>query len=354
MTRRTTIAFAVAAALWLAAAWPAFAQPVAPNVPQTSAVDRQRAAVNALEAERTVLLSAKKATRASYAGQTKAIAGLKRQRRSWRRDRALRKAMAVAQTTAAKLAGIDADLRAVDKKLRAARRALVVAIDAELAGAPTASRRASLVAWRRAAQRRARPRAKKIVMPDATIDPLATVDELSDQSALMKKTEADLAREERLLARREDRYARMARLQKQRSRADELDVFDDSRPRRNTGRLDLSNDRGAGGAGAETADDSAGDPAPAPPDGDSPDSPGLSGDSEPEAPVDSDPTVVLADVVDADTLAAMRRAERGNDPAAKARAAARMREQVRTRRERLARQRAKVEQRIRALQSADR
>lgn len=312
-----------------------------------SPVDAAAAEVARLERQRAKLVEQRAALAARYDAQAAAIGEVRRQRASWGRDRKLRALRAAAKTTEKALTRADEELREVDSWLDRARTKLIAAIDRELAATPppSAERRAQLTSLRARTRREVAPEPRKIVLPSARIDPLADADELEEQVDVIEQTERDLEREETLLARRERRYRRMARLQRERARADEVDLFDDDRPRRTVGRTGTG---ARGGGDLNEADDGAGgfDADPAPPPAGAGEDPGSGGGvSEPA----SDPVVVLADVVDGDTLDAMRRAERSNDPAAKAEAAARARKQVRAKREQLAAARARIQTRIKQL-----
>jgi hypothetical protein len=335
MIRRVFIAPVCGLAVWLAA-------PELRAQRQVKTVDELAEAAAALEQTRAERLADKASVSLQLAEQNGEVAALKRQRSSWRRDRQLRAALSASQATAKQLAAIHQAIAALDVELVAARRALVKAADAELATQRDAARRTQVAAWRKRAAAALAPRSKRIVMPSDRIDPLADEAELREQAALIEDTVQKLEREESLLARRESRYDKMARLQKQHERADELAVFDDNQPRRTTSRQGGDDNRGGngadvGGAGAPSEDDADGfgeDPAP----------------PAPEAGFDSDPTIVLVEVVDSDTLDALRQAQRSDDPSLKAKAARRARDQVKLRRERLEKQREKISARLRALQ----
>lgn len=281
-----------------------------------------------------------------YQTQLAEIDKLKKQRRSWRRDRLIRDRMGRSHTTAKKLAAWDRALRQHEGRVRAAKRAVVAAVDRELAASPGATRRASLTRWRADARRGLRRDAKKIVLPDDRIDPLADPEELDYQAALLRQSEEQLARELAKLDVQAQRYNRMASLQKTRRRAVELGRFDDDRPRRSAGQP-----TGTNLEGIPEATDGAADPDPAPP----PDTPT-------DAPPAEDPggdggigsddpmfDVVLADVVDASTVDALRAAGHSSNPAVKAKAAERARKQVRERLERLRKQRRAMKKRAGSL-----
>ncbi len=135
----------------------------------------------------------------------------------------------------------------------------------------------------------------------------------------------------------------MDKLRRKRKRAAEHGGFDDNRPRRSTGRVGSGKNRGTGSPGLSVDDnENVGDPSPSPSDSDLG---GFMGADE----ATSDPTVVLADVVDSDTLNALRRAESSGDPLIKAKAAERAHKQVRAQLERLRRRRLIIERRAKRL-----
>jgi hypothetical protein len=334
--RRAWIALVAGLALWLAV----------PAVASAATADQVAARVAELEAERAEKVADKAELSKRLAESNSEVKALKRRKSSWRRDRELRSALKTSQTIATRLSAVHKQIRSLHTKLTKARRALVKAVDLELSAAKGA-RRAQLSKWRAGAMRALKPRSKKIVLPSDAIDPLADADELAEQAALVEQTLKDLDREEKLLARRESNFEKMAKLQRARDRADEAEMFDDNRPRRTTGRqADPTNDNRGGGA------DLAGDGAPGAPEADGDDA-GITGEgAEPpsDPSFDSDPTIVLVEVIDADALDALKQAERSGNPKVKARAARTAREQVRGQRERLERQRKKIQARIRALE----
>jgi hypothetical protein len=320
----------------------------AQTVTAAPAADQAAATEARQERERADVVRAKAQLAESLRQKADAIAALKRQRESWNRDRKIRKLLAESRELAKALAANDQALLEVDAWLARARRALLAAIDAELGAepAPSAVRRGRLEAARAEILRQLAPSSRKIVLPDDSIDPLADAEELAAQIALIETTERELLREEEALARRIARYQKMARLRRERARADEVDLFGDDRPRRTTGRQ-------TSGAAAPDRDDGKGAPAPQTGDDTADAEPGeLGSTAEPPVGDSGDPIVVLADVVDADTLAALRRAERSDDPLVKAQAAERVSQQVRERRERLQKRQQLIEKRMRELRGA--
>jgi hypothetical protein len=354
----------------LPAAPPAMSGPSAEELARITT--REAEQVAAIARERTQLLAEKARLARLYEGQLQELDRLKQQRASWRRDRLIRDQLRASHETAAALATVDQRLRRNSAALAAQRQRLVAAVDRELAAGPAAERRPILARWRTSAQPAQGRDAKKIVLPDERIDPLADPEELEDHAALLGQSEDELARELERLNRQAQRYRYMATLSAKRDRAAELGRLDDDQPRRTTGRGSSTP------VGGRDGDDQVGAPAepPPPPSGDSPPAPDVPtpppGDNGPPPPEDTpdvpldpempddgrDPPgdlngldVVLADVVDTSTLDALRAADRSNNPAVKARAAERASAQVRARLERLRAQRARIQQRARELRT---
>jgi recombinational DNA repair ATPase RecF len=140
-----------------------------------SATDRAHTAEMAAEQRMSQLAAQRSQLTARYQDELSAIDRLKKQRASWRRDRELNTAQADAKDTADKLAVLDKQIASAQQTVAGARAAVIAAIDAEL---PTATGpRAQALAKLRA--QLAPPKVvKKIVIPDASIDPLADPDEL--------------------------------------------------------------------------------------------------------------------------------------------------------------------------------
>ncbi len=341
------ISLATSLQLWAVGAAPPAAPAVrvaqaAPRAPAASPADRAAGQVRTLEAERRSVAGQKAALMKSHEAQLAEVDRLKQRRASWRRDRQLKRALADSQQTAAVLSRLDARIRGIDRDLERANKALLAATRRALRGHPSASRRAQLIGWLGSA-RSALVRTRKIILPAETFDPLADPEDLEYHAQLIAQTEKELEAEIGALAARESRYDRMVALRDKASRAEELSGFDDDRPRRTTGRIG-SGDRnnGTGAGGGLTNGDSA-QPLPPADSGPNPDPGGGSFSS------DGDPTVVLADVVDAGTLDALRRAESSGDPKARATATKRTRQEVQARLARLKRARALIEARARKL-----
>jgi hypothetical protein len=316
---------------------------VAAGQPSEAARARTQTAIKSLGVlleDRTTLVTQKAALQKRYEGQLADVDALKQKRASWYRDRQLREAMAKSLETADKLAAIASKLRAIDARVKRERTELVAAIDAELVaagGAIDAKRKTTLAKLRHDHAAALRPTGKKIVLPDDRIDPLADPEELDQQVAALEQSERQLQKEVASLERQATRFEKMDDLREKHDRADELGGFDDDQPRRSTGRSGARNESVGltGGAAGE------GDSAPAP--GDDFDS------GVPEGMFENDPTVVLSDVVDAETIGALRQAEISDDPGVKAKAATRAAKKVEERLRKLRTQRAAIEKRARKL-----
>lgn len=334
--------------LWLAPAAPAQQARVAQAAPvrAASVADRAAGRVYSLQNQRRGAVAEKQALARTHRAQLAEVDRLKKRRASWRRDRQLKKALADSQQTAALLSVVDRRIRVLDRELAAAQRKLHAAARAELDAGAGGARATRLRAWV-ASSRRSLHRQRKIVLPDDAIDPLADPEDLEYQAQRIAQSERELERELRAMTTRATRYQRMARLRNKANRAATLERLDDDRPRRTTGRIGDPGDGRTTGSGGGASEDAADPASPSPggpgPSSDSPDD-GFGGGSS-----DSDPVVVLADVVDSGTLSALRRAESSGDPAIKAAAARRALKDVRKQLERLRQARSRIEKRARSL-----
>ena len=281
---------------------------------------------------------------------------LKRGRASWRRDRLLQGSLRASNDTAAALRQAEARVRSLEGQLDERRKRWLSAVERELAVAPSPPRVRVLTRHREVLLGHLRPDAKKIVLPDERIDPLADPEDLEHQAALLRESEAELAKELGRLERRVNRYRHMAALSLQRTRADQLGRLDDDQPRRRAGgrraNAPLPADDVSGGQdGSDGRDSAPPPPSPSEPGG-GPGAPETPGDGLEGAgpPDDADMfDIILADVVDSPTIDALRAAERSNNPAFKASAVERASEQVRSRLERLRARRRQIQQRARDL-----
>jgi hypothetical protein len=306
--------------------------------PLERTTENAREAVRASERRVAVIEAQKERVRVDYQAQLLEIDRLKRQPASWRRDRQVRAKMAESLKTARDLRSHERTLQTASRRLEARRAALLEVIEAELVASPPRARHRELIALRREVRRALRPPARPIVLPDLEIDPLADPEELEHQAALIAQSEDELADELAHLEVQAARFERMARLREQRRRAAQLGALDAEGPRRLTGR-----------AGAESASEAIGD-APSPPTEGGGDDGGGRGSED----FRGDPVYVLSEIVDDATLAALRRAERSDDPVLKAQAARRARAEVQARLERLEVRRREIEARARELERPSR
>lgn len=307
-------------------------------------VDRVRVQLAASRRELSRLRAVKAALDKEYQGRLAEIDRLKQQRASWRRDRAIRARMGESHGTASQLADLDQAIRRQESVIRKQRQTLVTAISRELARAPTATRRAQLLGWQKEAKHGLRREAKKIILPEETIDPLADPEELEYQASLLRQSERELARELARLDQQAKHYRRMAVLRQKYQRADEFARFDDDRPRRASGSSATRTQEGE-------ADNASEPPQNAPP----PDGQNTpTGGDDLGGALGEDPMfdVVLADVVDATTIRALQAAELSSDPSIKAKAAEAAREQVKKRLKQLEKRRQEMQDRARTLQGA--
>lgn len=279
---------------------------------------------------------------AAYKGQLADLEKLSRQRASWNRDRKIARQKAASQVTAKRLSAAARQLRSARAQLASARRRLLAALERELAGnsgESAGARTARLRRMRDRLRRELRPRPRKIVVPDIDIDPADDPDDLAEKARILARVEAQLRREQQQLDRRYAYYSRQQRLRLQRERAAEIDRTENTSIRRNPTGVASTSSAGANEAdSADPGSDGLDDGGSAPP-GD------FSGrDSALEAS-----SVTLADVVDDVTATDLRRASRSTNPATRARATRRARDQVKARLERLRRTRLAIERRARSL-----
>jgi hypothetical protein len=319
------------------------ARPVTPRGRVAQAadpVDVASAAVAKAESARAAIAADRAALQRRYDGELVEIEKLKRQKASWRRDRALRSQLATSNETAKSLTVLAERLKKADADVARARAAAVVAIDRALPRTPVGARRSDL-------QRKRRmwapppPPPKKIRIPDESLDPLADPEELDQQIASLRDTEGALLREVAQLEEQAAKFDHMARLRAQHERADELARRDEADPRRIG---TIARGTALDGEGAAAPQDSEDGFGPAP-DGI------FENDNEPIGDA-RDFATALSEVVDPSTVDALRRAERSNDPGARAAVARRARDAVNKRLETLRKRRAAIETRARELRTA--
>ncbi len=298
------------------------------------ATDKAIAQLRETEKKAAQLAAQRQQLAAKYAGELDAIDRLKKQRASWNRDRELRDNLSDSAETANQLAVLARQLVQAQDAIAAGRRAVVVAIDAEQ---PTGARGKELVQLRgQLAPARSAP--KKIILPDADVDPLADPEDLDRQAAALRESEDELKRQMQNLESQAKDLDRVANLRKQHERAGVLANRDDDQSTHQTPRT-----------GTQTA---TGDAMPAPTD---PSGGGEHGTTNTVvapstgAGYESEALVVLVNVVDATTIDTLTRAQRSNDPATRADAARKTRDAVKARMESLAKKRAQIEARAKSL-----
>ncbi|MGE0872712.1 MAG: hypothetical protein AB7P03_29420 [Kofleriaceae bacterium] len=317
-------------------------QPAATGSPAATA--RAQDAARGVERRLGVVSANRGQLARAYEEQLTAIDRLKQQRASWRRDRELRAKLATAKETADRLSVVTRELEKLNTELAAARRALLVAIDAERPTA-VAGRAKQLDELKAQLVPRVRPRTHRIVLPDTQIDPLADPEELDQIAALLRESDEELTRQVIGLDKHAKELDDVAKLRKQHERADAIMKREDDQPVRGGrgGRADRGDKTNASedsagngsqspGNGAGGGDDSV------PPDGT------VDGGGGGGSRFEAEAAIVLADVVDASTIDALTRARRSGDPAQRAVAAKKMRDAVAAKRELIRRKLREIEE----------
>ncbi len=282
------------------------------------------AIANVARAQRVhgALVSERAAATRRYDAELAEIDQLKRQKASWRRDRALRSRLASSLETVKLLTSLADKVRRADLDVTRAKATAVAIIDAAL---PTATAARKLELSRRRAAWVAPRAAKKIILPDAALDPLADPEELDEQAAALRDAEAALTAEVTRLEQRTTRFDEMAELRRQHDRAESMVRVDDEEIRRVAIR-----------SGTSEADVVSG----APP---------LDDGNFGEGPRNRDIATVLSDVVDARTVDVLRSSDRSSDPSTWAAASRQAKDAVTDRLAKLRKQRAAIEARAREL-----
>jgi hypothetical protein len=285
-----------------------------------------------------VLTTSRNTLARQYDDQLKVVDRLKQQRASWRRDRELNDALAAARETATKLSAAAADLGRATTMLATHKRNLARAIDTELAGAITPARKTELSTWKaQLAPQAPKKNLQKIVIPDLEIDPLADPEELDQQAAELARAEQELERQALGLDKQAKELDEVAKLRKAHDRAGDLARRDDDQPQRSA--REGGGNRATGFGANEDAAPEAGSPPPG-----TGGTGGGDGLGDIQTPMfESDATVVLSDVIDAQTIETLSKASRSRDPAQRAQAAKRARDAVNVRREQLRKKRAEIE-----------
>ncbi len=268
----------------------------------------------------------------SYHDELAAVDRLKLEKASWRRDRELRTNLADSADTANQLATLDQQLAAAQRMLSASRAALIKAIEAELALAtgPRAQQLAQLRAQQQALLGAA---PKKIVLPDAEIDPLADPEELDQQVQAITETEKQLATQLAGLDTQAVELAHVADLRRHHDRANDMMLRDDDQPHRNAQpsssvTLSASASPTSGGATSDTF---------------------TNGDHA--SSFESEATFVLGEVIDRSTIESLASASRSGDPTKRADAAKLARDAVAQRLDSLRKKRQQIELRAKQLRA---
>jgi hypothetical protein len=302
-----------------------------------NATDTARTAVTADEQKLAQVSKQRTSIAQHYQEQLGAIDGLKKEKASWRRDRELRQSMADANDTSTQLAKLDRELASANGTLAKARHELVVAIDHELAAGASGTRATQLGKLR--AQLDVKAPAKKIVLPDAEIDPLADPEELDQQVQVIAETEKQLANQVAGLDAQAAELAHVADLRKHNERAKDLMLSEDDQPHRNA---QQSSSKGvADGLSTPTSGAGAGGGG------------GTSGGGDTfgtdHGSFETEATFVLGEVIDRSTIDNLSRAQRSGDPAKRADAARAARDAVSSRLDQLKKKRQQIEQRAKQL-----
>lgn len=361
MARRVLSDVPVIRSLWLscvlAVAAPAVAQGQGTFTPSPAQVDKARTSVQTAEQKLAQLAGQRGQLTVRYQQQLTAIDRLKKQKASWRRDRELNAAQADANDTAKRLTALDKQLAGARQALVATKRSVVVAIDVELAAGASGPRAQQLAALRAKLAPPA-PAPKKIVIPDAEIDPLADPQELEQQAAALAAVEKQLDAQRRGLDAQQKDLTLVAELRSAHDRAGELSTRDDDQPQRGaprSGSRDTTASEQAPAAGASTSGSSGGAGAGSSGGGSSTDDSAggesFSGDklSTSTTSFETSAAVALGEVIDRSTIDGLVRASRSGDPKQRAEAAKQARDAVAKRLEQLKKKRAMIEARARQL-----
>lgn len=331
----------------------AWAQPVQPS---PAAVDRAQLTAKSADGKLAELGAQRVQLRRQYDDQLNAIDRLKKQKPSWRRDRELNKAQADANDTAKRLTALDNQVKLAQQDVAKAHSAVVVAIDAELA-AGASGPRAQQLGKLRGQLAPATPAPKKIVIPDAEIDPLADPDELARQAQAISDVERQLEAQRKGLDQQEQDLRHLAEVRSAHERAGELAMRDDDQPHRGAQRSTSNGETAlsptAGGAAGGGAGSGAGSGA---------DTSGGGGGTTSGndfgggklvggSTFESSAAVALGEVIDKSTIEGMLRASRSGDPKQRAEAARMAREAVAKRLDQLRKKRAMIEARAKQLRA---
>jgi len=335
-------------------------QSVPISAPSPAVVDKAQAQVTTADAKVTQLLGQRGQLTARYQQQLATIDRLKKQKASWRRDRELNTAQADANDTAKRLTALDTQLQTSRKTQVNARAAAVRAIDAEIKAGAKGTRGTQL-ADLRAKLAPPIPAAKKIVIPDAEIDPLADPQELEQQAAAIAAVEKQLEAQRKGLDVQHKDLALVAELRGAHERAGELATRDDDNPQRGGSRTSGgsrstetasgadSSPQSGGGAGAGGAGAGGGSGS-APPSNEDPGGGSFGGDKlTTGGSFETNVAVALGEVIDRSTIDGLVRASKSGDPKKRAEAAKQARDAVAKRLEQLRKKRQEIEARAKQL-----
>jgi hypothetical protein len=332
----------------------------AQSVPAPAAVEKAAQTTSSAEQKVTSLTSQRAQLTTQLAQQVATIDSLKKQKPSWRRDRELNGAQATANDTATKLTALEKQLATAQLALANARKIEIAAIDGELKAGVAPARVDQLMKLR--TQLAPAPVApKRIVIPDAEIDPLADPEDLDKQAAAIAAAEKQLEQTRVSLDKQHTDLVAMANLRSAHERAGELSTRDDDQPHRNApsgsraetavGGHSATNDTagspspGAGGGAGSGSGDTGGTGTT----GGTDTATGLFDGSKTTSSFESTAAVALGEVIDRSTIDGMLRAQRSGDPKQRADAAAQARDAVEKRLELLKKKRAMIEARAKAL-----
>jgi hypothetical protein len=222
--------------------------------------------------------------------------------------------------------------------LAASRRALLAAIDAELAAGATGDRAKALAAERAKLAPQVGPAPKKIVIPSCD-DSLGDPEELDQCATALRESEVELKKQADSLDAQAKELAHQAELRSQHDRAIEIGTREDDQPHR-TAQPSSTRDNAAsaptGGAGGGSGSGGGG--------GDT----GGGGHTSTLA-TENEVTVVLGDVVDRGTIEGYARALKSGDRKQRAEAAEKAAAAVKARLDKVKTQRVAIEARAKAL-----
>jgi hypothetical protein len=329
-------------------------------------VEARQGTISRLEAERVRMEATQRALNDRHLRQLAEVDRLKNRRSGWNAGAKLERAQADANETAKSLNAGQTRIAAAKQQIVVERRALVAAIDRELASQPAPSETRRLQLSRLRSQELARLPApvKKLKLAQERIDPLDDPEDLDEKAARLRRSEQLLLDELARVDKKVHHFRLQARLEKNRRRSID-DPFADAQKGRksahgqtkqeNFGTAAETNRGGSstgGGGAAAPQEPAAGnldgeDDAAAPPEQGPSGTPAIT--TAIPADVGVDLTAQYSDVVDQSTLDAVRLAERSSDPEVRARAAERLRDALRAQAERVRQQRQTIERRAKQL-----